>query len=244
MSNLPIIAVENIKTKLDIVSYVGGTFLPEISNNILLTYLVYLGGPVLSIIYLGLQQCFYWLFPILPNLSWVTKGLIGTLCPIFTLMFLQYFYNGEAKLVKSDRTEENPIGWVVTSIISITIVWFSVGVFPIRPYVIVTGSMEPMIYAGDMVLIKTLSPDEITVGDVIQYKSNDIFIFHRVIEVVEDKRKGSLYQTKGDNNSIADLELVKPEDVHGKVVYTIPKVGWPTMLLKSNNIEDREKYEF
>lgn len=243
-SNLPINALYNLDSRLDIVSYIGGTFLPELSNNILASYLVYLGGPVLSIIYLGLQQCFYWLFPILPNLNWVTKGMIGTLCPIFALMFLQYFYNGEARLVKNNRAEENPAGWVLTSIISIAIVWFSVGVFPIRPYVIVTGSMEPMIYAGDMVLIKTLAPEELKVGDVIQYKSNEVFIFHRVIDIVEDKRKGTLYQTKGDNNTIADLELVKPQDIYGKVIYTIPKIGWPTMLIKGKGGEDSEKFEY
>lgn len=242
--NLPVDALGNLKSRLDIVSYAGGVFLPELSNNILASYFVYLGGPLLSIIYLGLLQCFYWLFPILPNLNWVTKGLIGTLCPIFSLMFLQYFYNREARLIKRNRTEENPMGWVVTSIISIGIIWFSIGVFPIRPYVIVTGSMEPMIYAGDMVLIKVLPPEEIKIGDVIQYKSNDAFIFHRVIDIVEEKKRGSLYRTKGDNNTIADLEPVEPKDIYGKVVYTIPKIGWPTMLLKGIDEEDREKFEY
>lgn len=244
LSNLPVSALYNIKSRLDIVSYIGGTLLPELSNNILASYLVYLGGPVLSIIYIGLQQCFYWLFPILPNLNWVTKGFICTLCPVFALMFLQYFYNGEAGLVKNVRTEENPIGWVLTSIISIAIIWFSVGVFPIRPYVIVTGSMEPMIYAGDMVLIKALAPEEVKVGDVIQYKNDDAFIFHRVINIVEDKRKGNLYETKGDNNTMVDLELVKPEDIYGKVIYSVPKIGWPTMLLKGKSEIDKEKFEY
>lgn len=244
LSSLPVNALENINSRLDIVSYIGGTVLPELSNNILASYLVYLGGPLLSIVYLGLQQCFYWLFPILPNLSWVTKGLIGTLCPVFSLMFLQYFYNREARLVKNNKTEESPIGWVLTSIISIAIVWFSVGVFPIRPYVIVTGSMEPMIYAGDMVIIRTLAPEELKLGDVVQYKSNEVFIFHRIIDIVEDKKKGTLYQTKGDNNTIADLELVKPQDIYGKVIYTIPKIGWPTMLIRGKEEEDREKFEY
>lgn len=243
LSNLPLIPLQSIETRLDIVSYLGGTVLPELSNNILASYLVFLGGPILSIIYLGLQQSFYWLFPILPNLSWVTKGLIGTLCPTFALMFFQYFYNVEAKLAKRDKKEESPLGWVLTSIISIAIVWFSVGVFPIRPYVIVTGSMEPMIYAGDMVLIKRIAPEEIRIGDVIQYKSENVFIFHRVIEMVHDKKKGTLYRAKGDNNTIADMELIKPEDIYGRVIYTIPKIGWPTMIMKSNNT-DKDKFEY
>ncbi|HHY23175.1 MAG TPA: signal peptidase I [Clostridiaceae bacterium] len=245
LTNLSIDIVNGLKTKLDIIKYIGEVFLPELSLNILSTYLVYIGGAMLPIIYIGIKEGITLLSPILPNLSWITNTLIGTFCPFFSMMFLQYIYNKEAKIIKSSDTEdENPFGWILTSIISVSIVWFCVGVFPIRPFVIATGSMEPVIYAGDMVLVKRIDIDELKEGDIIQYEKENIYIFHRIIDIVEEENEIT-YKTMGDNNSIPDPEPVKIGSVKGKVVYTIPKAGWPTLLLKSrNNGVDREKVEY
>ena len=245
-TNLPISSYQSFKTKFDIIKFAGDMLLPELSNNIFAAYLVYMGGPILSIIYLGIQQGFYWLFPVLPNLSWISKALIGTLSPFFSFMILQYIYNMEVKEKEKGnykKEPENPFTLIITSIISIAIVWFSAGVFPIRPYVIATGSMQPMIYPGDMVLVKKMETKDLAVGDVIQFKSNEVYIFHRIIDIMEDK-EGIGYKTKGDNNSAADPELIRPGVIRGIVVYTIPKIGWPTLFLKSNGGIDEEQYEF
>ena len=41
--------------------------------------------------------------------------------------------------------------------------------------------------------------------------------------------------TKGDNNSGTDSVPVGVEDLRGKLVRVIPKIGWPTLILKSGN---------
>lgn len=241
------LSVDNItqlRTKLDIVTHIGEIVLPELSNNIFASYLVLMGGPWLSVTYLGAQQCFYWFFPILPNIAGSTKAFIGTLCPFFSYLILQYIYSKEAKVNDDKHAQtENPIGWVLTSVISISIVWFAAGVFPVRPLVIATGSMEPVMYAGDMVLVKRVNAKDLKVGDIIQYKRDNVFIFHRIIEIVEEI-DGTAYRTKGDNNTIPDPELVKTESIRGIVFYTIPKVGWPTLWLKSDKQVDRSTVEF
>lgn len=242
--NLSVDMMTGLKTNQDIVKYTSETILPELGSNILATYLVIIGGPRLSIIYLGIQQGFYWFFPILPNLNWLAKGLICTLAPIFSLMFIQFIYKKQMKMLEADEIKsENPLGWIATSVLSIGIIWFAVGVFPVRPMVIATGSMEPQIYAGDMVLVKRIPSKELKVGDIIQYKSGNIYIFHRIIETVEEKQELK-YRTKGDNNSISDHELVTAENIRGKVVYTVPKIGWPVILLKQNESIDKSKVEF
>jgi len=181
----------------------------------------------------------------LPNLTWIINTLIGTFCPFFSMMFLQYIYNKKARVIANSYTkDENPFGWIITSIISVSIVWFCVGVFPVRPLVIATGSMEPVIYAGDMVLVNKTEVDELKVGDIIQYEKDNIYIFHRIIDIVKEENEVK-FQTMGDNNSVPDPELVKVENIKGKVVYTIPKAGWPTLLLKSrNNRVDRAKVQY
>ena len=224
---------------LDIVKLFAQYIGPEFAQNLFAVYLVYLGGPMSSIIYLGVVQGFHWLSPILPDLKWITTALIGILCPTFSMMSLQTIYlNASKQLRRKDKGEENPIGWMITSIISIAIIWFTVGVFPIYPSVIATGSMEPDIKPGDVILVKKIVNMEginsLEVNDIIQFKRDSILISHRIIDIINDEKKGISFKTRGDNNTSADTELVRPEDVKGIIKYTVPKVGWPTLLIKSS----------
>lgn len=218
-----------------IAQYIG----PEFGQNLFAVYLVYLGGPFTSIIYLGIIKSFHWLSPILPDLKWITTALVGMLSPIFFLMSLQTIYKTASKKIKAkDKNEESPISWIITSIISIVIIWFAVGVFPIYPSVIATGSMEPMIKPGDIILVKKIvdmdSINNLKIDDVIQFQRDSILISHRIIEIDNDEEEGLGFKTKGDNNSGPDTDIVKPQDVKGTIVYTIPKLGWPTLLIKSD----------
>lgn len=242
--NLPLERILSLNGGIDILQYLSECFLPELAKNVMATYLVYLGGQELSIIYVGIIEAFFWFSPILPDLQWIMKGLIGILCPAFSLMFLQYKYNKSVR-IKTDKNNknENPIGLILTSILCIGIVWFSLGVFPVHPDVIATGSMRPMIYPGDMVLIKRMDGNDVKKGDVIQFKRENIYIFHRIIDItmVNNEKR---YVTKGDNNSVKDSELVSPDDVKGKVIYVIPKIGWPTLLFKDTSKVPKNKVEF
>ena len=53
-----------------------------------------------------------------------------------------------------------------------------------------------------------------------------------------------MFYTKGDNNSAVDFEPVHPEQVKGKIIKVIPKVGWPTLLIKTNKNIDLEGIVF
>lgn len=239
----------NVKSNIDIVKFIAQTITPEFAQNLFVVYLVYLGGPLASIIYLGIIQGFHWLSPILPDLKWITTALIGILCPVFFTLSLQTIYFSQSKRIrKRDRDREKPVSWMITSIISIGIIWFSAGVFPIYPSVIATGSMEPKIKPGDIILVKKIvNMKEIynlKIHDVIQFKRDNILICHRIIEIKNCKEQGVSFKTKGDNNSGADLELVKPEDIKGTIVYIVPKIGWLTLLIKGDNDVPLENIEF
>ena len=97
----------------------------------------------------------------------------------------------------------------------------------IKPFIVMTGSMEPDIKIGDMVIIKkTLSQKEIQVGDVITYslENEKDTVTHRVINIVN--QDGNIYyQTKGDNNNSPDSNLVSFDKVLGKKIYNISGVG-------------------
>lgn len=240
----PLNKIMALKSWLEALEYVGESILPELSKNIIAGNLVYLGGAYTSIIYLGLIQGFYWLSPILPDLNWIAKAVIGVLCPIFSLMFIEYFYSSRLRLRKKTYEEkENPLGWIATISFSLAVIWFAAGVFPVYPSVIVTGSMIPMVYPGDVVIVRKIEGKDAKLGDVIQYKSDNIFIFHRVIDISEEKNQLK-FQAKGDNNSRPDSELVDPGLIKGKVIKVIPKIGWPSLLLRSRNSIPKERVEF
>jgi len=228
-----------LQSLIDLVQFIAEYLVPEFAQNLFAGYLVFLGGPIASIIYLGTIESFMWLSPILADLKWITKALIGTLCPIFFMISLQNIYYTESKLIKrNEAKKEGTFGWIVTSIVSILIVWFAVGVFPIYPSVIATGSMEPYIKPGDVILVKRIVDmdgiNALNIGDIIQFERDGVLISHRIIEIHNDKKEGTSFITKGDNNTAIDSTPVKPHNIKGKIVKVVPKIGWPTLLIKSN----------
>ncbi|WP_249536749.1 signal peptidase I [Serpentinicella alkaliphila] len=227
-----ILSLEGLDSK---VQFVGQYFAPEFCHNLLATYLVFIGGLIPSIIYMGILQGFHWMSPILPDLKWITSALIGILVPMFFLITIQSIHLTQSKKLKRrEKTQESPISWMTTSVLSIMIVWFSLGVFPIYPSAVATGSMEPIIYPGDVILVKqNIIVNELQEGDVIQFQRGNILITHRIIDIEEDRGALVGFVTKGDNNSSVDVEIVKPEYVRGKIVKVVPKVGWPTLLFRS-----------
>jgi len=235
----------NLHEYKDIIQFTAQYLAPEFLMNLLAVYFVYLGGAVPSMIYMGSIQAFQWLCPILPDLKWITAALIGILCPVFSLMSLRGFYAEETRdRSKVKGEEENPVSLLVTSLVSISIIWFSVGIFPVYPSVVATGSMEPLIMPGDVVLVDKLKPGEtLKTGEIIQFRRDTILISHRIIEITKEE-KSLGYRTKGDNNSGADSQIVKPEDVKGRIIKVIPKIGWPTLFLKSDKSQQLKDIVF
>lgn len=243
----PMAKYTGLKGYEEIVKFLAQFLVPEFSKNLLATVLVFYGGPLASMLFMGTLEAFHWLSPILPDLKWITAALVGILTPVFLLSFAQIVYEDEARMRKrKDKDDENPLSLIITTLVSIVIVWFAVGVFPIYPSVIATGSMSPMIRPGDIILVdKKIDPFQLSKGDVIQFKRDDILISHRILDIVTDEKDSTIsYKTKGDNNSGADFELVKPSDVRGEVIKVIPKLGWPTLLIKSNKEIPLDEIEF
>ena len=98
-------------------------------------------------------------------------------------------------------------------------------------YVIVSGSMEPLIKIKDAVLIKRVDEeDDVKRGDVVTYRSMDptyygILVTHRVVDIKEENDK-KIYITKGDHNETVDRSPINFGQITGKVVMRIPKIGY------------------
>jgi len=106
-------------------------------------------------------------------------------------------------------------------------------------YVVLSGSMLPYIEIKDIVVTKKVPAEELEVNDIITFIAPDsryggISITHRILDKYYDESLGTYtYRTKGDANNVADSALVPNDNVLGKVILKIPKLGYLQDLLSS-----------
>jgi len=98
-------------------------------------------------------------------------------------------------------------------------------------YVIVSPSMVPNINVQDGIVIKRENVSNIKIGDIITFVTHDprydgYIITHRLVGIEKMENGSYYYRTKGDANNAVDPYLVKKEDIYGRVVLKIPKVGY------------------
>jgi signal peptidase len=85
-----------------------------------------------------------------------------------------------------------------------------------------TGSMEPAIPVGSVVVIKPVDPETLKIGDIICFTLTEpTSITHRIINITDEG-----FITKGDANEDPDQWIVKKENVIGKAILTVPFIGY------------------
>lgn len=100
-----------------------------------------------------------------------------------------------------------------------------------QPFLVQSGSMEPAIMTGDVVVIQNRGT--YFINDVITFRtsSGDRIVTHRIIAV--NKEKVKKYSTKGDANRSGDEDVIDDQQIIGKVVLVIPKLGYFVAFSKS-----------
>lgn len=105
------------------------------------------------------------------------------------------------------------------------------------PYTILTGSMEPSMPPGTLVVVKPVPAEEIAIGSVITYQlrsGEPTVVTHRVIGVGSNGKGESVFSTQGDANNVPDAVLVRAVQVRGERVYHVPYIGKVTTLITSS----------
>lgn len=211
--------------------------IPVCLKSVLMTILTFFGGARASVFYGGGIQVFQRLFPFLPQNSWLAESVIGIAFPaIYSFLVLEGCERKKGSYREpQDRTTA---GYVASLVVSVACCWFCVGVFPVYPSVILTGSMEPQIMPGDVVMIHKIQKEQeiykLQEGQIINFKRENITITHRIVEVIYDQAGNVSFRTKGDNNSSEDARIVMPNEVNGTVDTVVPKVGMGVLLLKKS----------
>jgi signal peptidase len=230
--SIPLARITGLTLGLEFITYMNSTVLPALAENLLASFLALLGGPLAVIVYRGILQAFWWFCPILPDLSWAFRGLIGTVVPIVGLVLASSLRSRRRPGQARREREGSLAGWIVTAVVAVAIIWFAVGLFPVQPTTVISGSMRPTLDVGDVVIIAKVSADTIKTGDIIQFREAEgITTVHRVVEIQEIEGK-RVFITQGDANSEPDAKPVIPENVVGKVILDIPKIGWAAIAVK------------
>lgn len=95
-----------------------------------------------------------------------------------------------------------------------------------RSYTVLSGSMEPEFYPGDLVVSLYKNRANIKEGDIITFRDNDEIVTHRIIDKTQEG-----YITKGDNNNAVDSFAVSNDNIIGKVLFNIPNAGYIIQFL-------------
>lgn len=105
--------------------------------------------------------------------------------------------------------------------------------------VVLSGSMEPAFYRGD-ILFLWMGTRALQVGEIVVFKvkGREIPIVHRLFEMHKNMPEDANILTKGDNNPVDDRGLYNPgqlwlqtEDVMGRAQGFVPYVGMITIQL-------------
>ena len=82
---------------------------------------------------------------------------------------------------------------------------------------VLSGSMEPQLKVGGLVITRPIEPEAIAVGDIIIYRpiaAGENLISHRVVSM--QRNSPLCFQTKGDANDDPDPLLVPAQNVVGR----------------------------
>jgi len=127
--------------------------------------------------------------------------------------------------------------WVGTFMLAIVVLlvgfMFIGPIFGWETHPVLSGSMEPALKVGGVIVTKPVKLEEVKMGDIITFQTGEQTISHRVVNIVEIDEK-PWFQTKGDVNEEPDSNLVSSEGKEmRKVVFHLLYIGFIAQFLKN-----------
>jgi signal peptidase I len=96
------------------------------------------------------------------------------------------------------------------------------------PTLVTSGSMQPLVAPGDVVMVRPVQPHELVANSVVLFERADgERVLHRIVEELPD----GTFRTQGDANESPDSEILHIEQVRGSAVLAVPFIGRPALWL-------------
>ena len=216
---------------------------PSIMKNMLFTYIAEYTDFIPAFLYDIIYYLILWISPILPNSPWVLEAILNSVSPLLLLLYCRYFINKKDRFhLNSIASPINPSGLLPFGICLVILIWFALGIFPIKPVGVATASMYPELKVGDLTIIQKCNANNVKVQDIIEYKMDGYTVIHRVKEIYQ-KDGEFFFITKGDNNNSEDKLPVSEEQLIGKAIFKIPYLALPTVWLHNINAKTQVEVE-
>lgn len=226
--------------------YISSIVIPLFASSILYTYLSLKGSYKLVLAYRVIFEIIMLLTPIYPNLDWFATGIIGILVPLIIYILYKYDYDRKKRDV-SRRTlkKQSIVTYIPLLTLIIIFALFMLGFFKYSPIAIVSNSMTPVFYRGDVVVLRKVDEKILKNMEkytIIVYSIGKQNIVHRIIDIKEVDGE-IYYQTKGDANNSPDANLVSQDQVIGIYKFSMKYIGYPSVWLSEYFNDVKPKVE-
>ena len=127
-------------------------------------------------------------------------------------------------------------GVFVAVVVLLAVALVGVRLIQLKPFVVLSGSMEPEYHVGSLIYVKSVDYKTLQVGDDITYMlDKDTVVTHRIIEVLVDEEDPETlrYFTQGIANEVPDATSVHYKNIFGKPVFTIPYLGYVSNYIQN-----------
>lgn len=224
----------NINDKFMFLQFILSIFIPVITKNILLTYVVIESNKKNTILYQLAMVIPRYTLGIFPDLGDYISAIIQTLLPIIIIYVLYRNTITKREKIENGRNimVEKKIAKIITigSFIFIFLLIYLVSGYG-RFHIMSIGSqsMQYRINKGDAVIIDTKKQDY-KEKDIIAFKMDGKIIVHRIVKITKNKKE-IVYITKGDFNKDVDGWEVKNSNIVGKFKFRILFAGYPSVIL-------------
>jgi signal peptidase len=106
---------------------------------------------------------------------------------------------------------------------------------PYQTYTVLSGSMEPTLPVGSVIVAVPAQGDELNKGDIITVaipQRQEMLVTHRIVGV-ETGSQGRVFKTKGDANQEPDSWIVPAASGGWRYAFAIPYLGYVLSALQS-----------
>ena len=124
----------------------------------------------------------------------------------------------------------------VLIVVVLTVLLVGVRLIGLKPYVVLSGSMEPSYQVGSLIYVKSVDYKTLKVDDPITFMAGDsTVVTHRITEVLIDPEDPDTirYFTKGDANDEPDSSSVHYKNIIGKPLFSVPYLGYVSNYIQN-----------